>query len=153
MKWRNHALMAGATAFVMGLHPVEIAYCMAGANLPDQLEKIGRVRIAAHRTWTHELLVWLLPMLLFGTQSDPLSRTIGWIPLPIHLNVDHSLTLRAWVLFLPGLLHLAGDVMTPKGVKLAGRKISMRLFSTGQPMEYVVTALFVLLAAAYHFGI
>ncbi len=141
-------LMAGSCSVLLNLFPVEIAYCMATAALPDKLETIGRVRIIAHRTWTHELLVWLVPLILvmFSPSLLPnshLSMRLDRFWVPIHF--------RLWAFFLPGLFHLAGDILTIGGIKVAGSKVSLALFRTGQPMEYVVTAIFVVLAGAHIF--
>lgn len=149
MKWKNHALVAGSIATIMGLHPAEIIYCMAASGLPDQMEMIGRTRIIAHRTWTHELLLWLAPMAicLMFPHIIPEYIVRSW-------GASHGYaTLRSWVLFLPGALHLVGDVMTPKGIRVAGRNIALGLFSTGQPMEYIIAALFAALAVLYKSGL
>ncbi len=141
-------LMAGSCSVLLNLCPVEIAYCMAAAALPDQLEMVGRVRIIAHRTWTHELLVWLIPLIfvMFSSSlpsNSYLSVGLGRFLTPIHF--------RLWAFFLPGLFHLAGDILTNGGIKVAGSKVSLGLFRTGQPMEYVVTAIFVVLAGTHIF--
>ncbi|MFP5213460.1 MAG: hypothetical protein ACLGPL_08785, partial [Acidobacteriota bacterium] len=73
MKWRNHALMGASIAVMMDLKPAEILYCFVGANLPDQLESIGRVRIIPHRTITHELFLWLVPFAVLLFLPDFLS--------------------------------------------------------------------------------
>jgi hypothetical protein len=141
-------LMAGSCSVLLNLHPVEILYCMGAAALPDQLETIGRVRIIAHRTLTHELLVWLIPlffMMFFSNHLPALSFSIHYDRIPV------SLQFRPWTLFLPGVLHLAGDILTHGGIRIAGRKTSFRLFLTGQPAEYILTAIFVVLAGAHMF--
>jgi hypothetical protein len=145
LKWHNHMLMAGSCSVFLNLHPAEIAYCMAAAALPDQLETIGRIRIIAHRTLTHELLVWLVPLLfvMFFSSHLPVSMHFDRILVPFHF--------RLWTFFLPGVLHLAGDILTIGGIKIAGRKVSLGLFRTGQSTEYIVTAIFVVLASAHMF--
>ena len=146
MKWHNHMLMAGSCTVLLNLHPAEILYCMAAAALPDQLEVIGGMRMIAHRTLTHELLLWLIPLLFLLSFSSLLpdsflSMHIDRILVPFHF--------RPWTFFLPGVLHLAGDILTPRGIRIAGRKASLGLFRTGQPTEYVVTAIFVILACTH----
>lgn len=142
-------LMAGSIATIMNLPPSEIAYCMAAAGLPDSLETIGKVRIIPHRTLTHELLLWLAPLLV----CLYFPYIIPQYALHSFGNATHGyLTLRTWVLFLPGVLHLAGDALTPRGIRVAGKDVALKLFSTGQPMEYLVAALFVLLAVLYKAG-
>ena len=83
---------------------------MAAAALPDQLETIGGIRIIAHRTLTHELLLWLI--LLFCLMFSP-----SLLPNSFHsMHLDRVLVsfhFRPWVFFLPGVLHLAGDILTP----------------------------------------
>lgn len=140
--------MAGSIAVMMDLHLTEIIYCAAAANLPDQLEKIGGHRIMRHRSWTHELFLWLAPLLFLfiyhpGFRIVSLFSAVGSSASSWQLPV-----FRTWVFFLPGLFHLAGDVMTPRGIQLAGQKISLRLFETGRFMEYLVAGLFVLIAFA-----
>ena len=64
---------------------------MATAALPDQLETIGRMRIAAHRTLTHELLFWLFPLffLMFFSSLLPdsfLSMHVDRILVSLHFR-------------------------------------------------------------------
>ncbi len=154
MKWKNHALVAGSIATFMGLHPAEIAYCMAASGLPDSMEMIGKTRIIAHRTWTHELLLWLAPMAICIMFPHIIPEYLIPEHLMRSLGGRHGyLTLRTWVLFLPGALHLVGDVMTPKGIRVAGKNIALGLFSTGQPLEYIIAALFAALAVLYKSGL
>jgi hypothetical protein len=131
---------------MLNLHPSEVLYCMVAANLPDQLEKIGRLRLVAHRTWTHELILWLVPLIFVGVGAHVFSFMPQAIILSHAVAFQKLLEFRTWVLFLPGLLHLAGDVMTPRGIQVATRKVSLGLFRTGETAEYVVAASFVLLA-------
>ncbi len=119
---------------------------MTAAALPNQLEVIGRMRIIAHRTLTHELLLWLVPLffLMYFSYLIPNSY--------LSMHVDRILAsfhFRHWTFFLPGVLHLAGDIFTPGGIQIAGRKVSLKLFRTGQPAEYIVTAIFVALACTH----
>ncbi len=119
---------------------------MAAAVLPDQLETIGGIRIFAHRALTHELLLWLIPIL-------SLMFLPSFFPGPLFsMHADHiSIHFRYWTFFLPGVLHLAGDILTPGGIQIAGRRVSLGLFRTGQPAEYIVTAIFVVLAGTHLF--
>jgi hypothetical protein len=153
MKWRNHALMAGSIAVMMNLSPAEIMYCAAGAGLPDQIEKIGKVRIIAHRTWTHELLLWLVPLLLLLIFPQFVPGIPEFLSIPAGPEFREIFTVRTAILLLPGVLHLAGDVMTPMGILVGGRKVSLGLFSTGQAIENVVAGLFVFAALAYQGGL
>jgi len=146
LKWRNHSLMAGSIALLMDLYPAEIIFCVAAVNFPDQMEMIGKHRIIGHRTWTHEVLLWLVPFLLFLGFPHIWPVIPRVLSIPVTPSLRKFLTIRTAMLFLPGLLHLAGDVLTPRGVKLAGQKVALGLFRTGGPMEYVVTALFVMAA-------
>lgn len=152
MKWRNHMLVAGSIAAILGFSPAEIAYCAACSNLPDQLERIGKHQIIKHRTLTHDILFWLVPLVAL----EVLSRSPGLVSSIFSLSLgtpDGShFAIRSFVLFLPGLLHLAGDIMTPKGVRVAGRSISLRLFPTGHPLEYIVAGFFVILAVIFKSG-
>lgn len=119
---------------------------MAGAALPDQLEVIGGMRIVAHRTLTHELLLWLIPLLFLMFFSNLLPNSY----LLMHVDrIFASFHFRPWTFFLPGVLHLAGDIFTPGGIQIGGRKASLGLFRTGQPTEYIVTAIFVVLACTH----
>jgi hypothetical protein len=141
-------LMAGSCAVLLNMHPVEILYCTAAAALPDQLETVGGERIAAHRTLTHDLLLWLTPLIVLRffpnlIPNSSLSLLVDRIIVPLHF--------RPWAFFLPGALHLAGDFLTPAGIRLGGAKISLGLFRTGRPTEYIVTAVFVLLAFLHMF--
>ncbi|MGC8495548.1 MAG: metal-dependent hydrolase [Syntrophobacteraceae bacterium] len=140
MKWRNHMLMAGSCAVLLNMHLAEVIYCTAAASLPDQLETPGGERIAAHRGLTHELLLWLAPLfflMFFSNRIPPsaLSVYADRILAPLHF--------RPWVFFLPGAFHLAGDFLTPRGIQIAGQRVGLSLFRTGQPAEYLVSALFV----------
>lgn len=56
--------MAGSPAVLLNLYLLEIVCSVIASHLPDQLEKPGRDRIGSHRTWTDQVHVWLLPMLL-----------------------------------------------------------------------------------------
>ena len=139
--------MAGSIAVLLDLHPAEILYCISAANLPDQMEKIGRFRIASHRTWTHELLLWLTPLILlqlFPTFLPSIPRVISLTT--SNPSLDQITVFRTGLFFLPGVLHLSGDILTPGGILVAGRKVSLGLFRTGQFTEYLVASLFVLLA-------
>ena len=155
MKWRNHALMGVSIALMMDLKPLEVGLCALGSNLPDQVEKIGPFRIFGHRALTHELLLWLIPPAAFlvvpvlygSTAGGPVTVPVGDIP-----GFTHVVALHNWVLFLPGLIHLAGDVMTPRGIQVLGRRVSLRLFETGHMLEYLVAALFVGLAVVHKLG-
>ena len=152
MKWRNHAIMAGSISFMMGLHPVEILYCVAGANLPDQLEKVGKYRLLGHRTWTHELLLWLLPLLLLLAPFNAAQVLPRILVFPTKMPLREYLVFRGWVLLLPGIFHLAGDIMTPRGIQIATKKLGLGLFRTGQPVEYLVAGLFALAAICFKGG-
>lgn len=147
--WHNHMLMAGACAVLLNLHPSEVIYCMAAAALPDRLETIGRIRIFAHRTITHELLIWLIPILalVYFPRFFPGSS--------VSMHFGHylaSIHFRYWTFFLPGVFHLAGDILTPGGIRIAGLKVSLGLFRTGQPTEYFVAAILVILAGVHMFS-
>lgn len=76
----------------------------------------------------------------------------GFLSTHGHPVSAHVITIRCWVLPLPGVIHLAGDLFTPRGVQVAGRKMSMRLFETGHPLEYLVAALFVAMAIFHKAG-
>ncbi len=150
LKWRNHAIMAGAVALMMDLRPAEIAYCVIAVNLPDQIEKIGGIRVARHRSWTHELLVWLLLLLCLRAFPGIVFNVPQLMFLP-HISIKGAFAFQAWVLPLPCILHLAGDLLTPAGIKIGSRKVSVGLFPTGHPAEYLASALCVLAAALYLF--
>lgn len=150
MKWRNHAIMAGAVALMMDLRPAEIAYCVIAVNLPDQIEKIGGIRVARHRSWTHELLVWLLPLLCLRAFPAVIFNVPQWFAAP-QITFKAAIAIQPWVLPLPCILHLAGDLLTPAGIKIGGRKVSMGLFPTGHPAEYLVSVIFILAVALYLF--
>ncbi|GLI34429.1 metal-dependent hydrolase [Desulforhabdus amnigena] len=152
MKWRNHAIMAASIAVMMQLYPAEILYCASFAGLPDQLESIGRVRILAHRTWTHEVFVWLVPLLVFYAFPNVLASVPRLFSIPVEPNFQRFFMIRTWVLFLPGLLHLAGDILTPMGIRVATRKVSLGLFTTGSFLEYLVAGLFVIAALFFRMG-
>ncbi len=148
MKWHNHMLMAGSCAVLLNLHPAEIAYCMAAAALPDQLERVGGIRVLAHRGLTHELLLWLAPLFSLMFFPSLLPNSFHWT----HLDqILFSFHFRTWTFFVPGVLHLSGDILTPGGIQIVGQKVSLRLFRTGQLKEYVVTAMFVVLAGVHMF--
>ena len=139
-------LMAGSISTMMNLRPSEIVYCTLAATLPDRLESIWGIRIIPHRTLTHEVLLWLAPLLLlrFFPQIIP-ERIAESIAMP----AEKYLAFRMWVLFLPGLLHLAGDFLTPRGIRIAGFKAGLGLFSTGHMMEYVFIGLLILVTVLY----
>lgn len=150
MKWRNHALMAGSIAVILDLYPVEIFFCVAGANLPDQMETIGKFRLVRHRSWTHELLLWLAPLLILQLFPDFLPVIPRVFSLSSPNQAMYKIFLfRTWVLFLPGVLHLCGDLLTPAGIRVGKRKVSLGLFRTGQFLEYLVAIFFVLLAVVH----
>lgn len=153
MKWKNHALTAGSMAVILNLYPLEVLYCLAGANLPDQMEKIGKTRIFKHRTLTHELLLWLLPVLVLFYAPHLLPGRPGPFSLTFLDPAFGSLALfRPGVFFLPGVLHLCGDVLTPAGILFAGHRIAFPLFRTGQWKEYLATWLLVCVAVLHATG-
>jgi hypothetical protein len=140
--------MAGAIALMMDLRPSEIAYCVAAVNLPDQLETVGRVRVVRHRTWTHELFVWLLPLVFLRTADGAVFDAATFLS-SRHTSLQGVFVIHAWVLLLPCILHLVGDVLTPAGIKIANQKVSLGLFPTGHPLEYLISVIFGLVGGLY----
>jgi inner membrane protein len=130
MKWTSHLLIGGAVCAVF--QPAAAPVCMAGAIAPDVLETIipvitGKPPIR-HRTVTHYLVFWLLP-----------------------LGLSHWFDFGAHYLFWfcwGGVTHWLCDAVTIHGAPIAwwsktrtslmGGKIR-----TGSTLEYMITTLIV----------
>ena len=108
--------------------PAETLYCGALAGLPDRIETLGRIRVLKHRGWSHDLVLWGGACVAAFYLS-----TAGAIP-------DH-IFVRSWVIPLPGLLHLLGDVLTPSGIHFLGLRIRIPLFKTGSAGEVIFVGL------------
>jgi hypothetical protein len=104
------------------------------------------VRVFAHRTWTHEVLIWLTPLLVFYACPLLLPGIPRVFALPVERGLQEFFMIRTWVLFLPGLLHLAGDILTPKGIRVATLRVALGLFTTGSALEYVATGVLIVAA-------
>ena len=128
MKWKHHTIFAASTAYLFGLDLAEVVYCACLTNLPDQMETVGPVRLFRHRTWTHDLGLWggACTCLFFLAMSQA---------------VPERFVVRIWVVPLPGVMHLLGDVLTPCGIRFLGKKIRFPLFKTGSFGEWLFVAL------------
>ncbi len=128
MKWRHHSFLAASAAILSGMSFAEAFYCACFANLPDQIESVGRVRIFRHRTWTHDLALWggaCACLFLLAKR--------GIIP--------DNIIIRTWAIPLPGVMHILGDILTPGGVRFLGLKICFPLFKTGSVAEWLFVML------------
>lgn len=132
MKWVNHVAIGASTAAV--INPILVPLAALGATAPDWLEWLSKVsgKPVRHRTTTHILLVWLVGFAgaLF---LDPLGLVTAFL----------------W----GGLTHILCDALTVSGVPFS--PYSDRRFHlfggrlrTGDPPEYVIAGLVVLVCAA-----
>lgn len=128
MKWKHHSIFAASTAALLGLGLAEVVYCAVLANLPDQMETVGPVRLFRHRTWTHDLALWggACACLFFLATSHVVSERF---------------VMQIWVIPLPGVMHLLGDVLTPCGIRVLGRKVGFPLFKTGSLGEWLFVSI------------
>jgi membrane-bound metal-dependent hydrolase YbcI (DUF457 family) len=133
MTWKHHSIFAASLTTLLGMNLVEVVYCTCLAGLPDQMERIGRVRLFRHRTLTHDLGLW-------GGACVLLYYLVTAHYLPDRLIVS------TWALPLPGVMHLLGDVLTPFGINFLGIKIRFPLFKTGSLVEWAFVLLMALTA-------
>lgn len=127
MTWKHHSILAASVASLLGMTLAEVVYCACLANLPDQMESIGPVRIFRHRAWTHDLALW-------GGACACL-----FILATSHV-IPERFVVRTWAIPLPGLMHLLGDVLTPRGIPFLGIRIRFGLFKTGSFAEWLFVA-------------
>jgi membrane-bound metal-dependent hydrolase YbcI (DUF457 family) len=133
MKWKHHSIFAASMASLLGMNVVDVVYCACLANLPDQMETIGRVRIVRHRTLTHDLGLWggaCVLLYLLATSN----------------TIPDRFFVSTWAIPLPGVMHLLGDVLTPCGIHFFGTKIRFPLFKTGSLVEWAFVLLIALTA-------
>jgi hypothetical protein len=138
VKWWSHSILAASVASIAGLNPVEVLYCGALAGFPDSMETLGRTRVMKHRGWSHDLALW-------G------GVCLAACYLPVAGSFLHHLPMRPWVIPLPGLLHLLGDILTPSGIHFIGTRLRVPLFKTGSTGETLFVAL-VALGALLNFS-
>ncbi len=154
MKWRTHQTCGIGAAFLRHLPPVGIFAAWAGSLLPDIIDQRvaglfsvnarGRQAVFAHihRGLSHWFVLWLL-LLFVSFQS--------WRPLAglcRDFSMDETLLLPVlrevvYGLGLGGFLHVALDMLTPRGVPVlpfTGLSVSVPLCRTGGPSEYVFLA-------------
>lgn len=93
-----------------------LAGVLPGSTAPDWLEgKIGNFRVITHRTITHTLIFWLLPLValfpFIGHQNFAVTFIVGF--------------------FIGGLSHCIGDLGTPLGIPIwhPGKRVSINLWS------------------------
>jgi inner membrane protein len=145
----------GAAAWVLvaphfgmpGTAPLPLALAIGGALLPDidhPRSWIGRrcgmvsrllARVVSHRGFTHSLLA--VALCLYALQADGVSRF--------------------WVapLLVGYLSHLAADLLTPAGLRLAWplrQGFSVPLCRTGSPAEPVIVLILLAVAGLHLFG-
>jgi hypothetical protein len=133
MKWKHHSILAASVASLAGMNLAEVIYCALFANLPDQMESIGPLKLFRHRTWTHDLGLWGGACACIYVLA--LSHTL-----------PERIVVRPWTIPLPGVMHLLGDVLTPGGIRFLGIRIRFALFKTGSFAEWLFV-IFVGLAA------
>jgi hypothetical protein len=128
MTWKHHSILAASVASLWGMNLAEVIYCALLANLPDQMESIGPIRVFRHRTWTHDLGLWggACACLFILATSHALPERYG---------------VRLWSIPLPGVMHLFGDVLTPGGIRFLGMRIRCALFKTGSFAEWLFVIL------------
>ena len=161
MKWRTHQACGVGIAFLRHLSPVVIAAAWAGSLLPDIFDQraagllsLGRrdrqaVFARIHRGISHWFLLWLL---LFAAAWGPIDE----ICRELSLDTAHSpnilpyLRESAYGLGLGGFLHVALDMLTPRGVPVlpfSGLTIAAPIVKTGSLGEYVFLVCLCLLLA------
>ena len=140
MKWRTHQACGVGIAFLLHLSPVGIAAAWAGSLLPDIFDQraagllsLGRrdrqaVFARIHRGISHWFLLWLL---LFAAAWGPIDE----ICRELSLDTAHSpnilpyLRESAYGLGLGGFLHVALDMLTPRGVPVLPFSVNMFFLS------------------------
>lgn len=131
MRWINHTIIAGSIS--AAIDPVLVPPAILGATAPDWLEwLISPVRKIKHRGVTHYLAVWLFALAFF------------WLAWDFHR--------LGFAFALGGLFHLLTDAMTICGIPVgwwSDRRFHLfgGKLKTGQPGEYMVSAVVVLICA------
>ena len=137
MKWRNHKLTSSCFAYAVGLSIPGAIVVGVSSILPDLIETpLGPwgPRLMRHRGISHDFMLWagLFSLCWF---VFPVSRS-----LPAFL---HSFSLALWMIPLGGIFHLLfGDIVTPTGVQILGKKVALPIFKTGSAGEYLYSFLF-----------
>ena len=140
MKWINHRITATATVLILGggIFPAAMAYL--GSTLPDVLEGKPPAETGLFGAWRKRQ---------WSKKHRGASHWFGWFVIASWLAWIYAPPLH-WI-FIGGLLHLAGDALTPGGIPLLpvknGPRISAKLFYTGSLKEYLFVAMF--LAAGF----
>lgn len=143
MKWQNHKLTSGCFAYAIGLSIPGAIVIALSSVLPDLIETplgFRGPRLMRHRGNSHDFMLWV--GLFF----------LCWIGFPVfqgyflHEAVPplHSFSLALWMVPLGGIFHLMfGDLVTPMGVQILGKKIAAPIFKTGSAGEYLYSLVFV----------
>lgn len=122
MKWINHNIFSASVAAMTGLPPAGIAVVTAFSVVPDLVE----FRIFKHRGWSHGW--WVYAFLAFALSA-----------------VMPSLSAYIFYAAFGAMLHLICDALTMMGIPVApfsDKKIAMKLFKTGDLLEYLLCLLF-----------
>ncbi len=158
MKWITHISVAVGTAHALGLPTsglggVALGGVALGAVLPDMIDHgISRMTPnpqrtfqAIHRGFTH-WFGWYVLILAFIALCGQYPRSMG----AYYMNLK-MLYFVGGVGF-GGLFHVFLDMWTPSGVPAfpfnKQKKVSLKLFSTGSPQEYLFLVLTLALFAA-----
>ncbi len=172
MKWVSHQAMAGAVWFSLSLPPEILPPLLVGAVLPDMIDHAyagaGRNRQArfnkVHRKASHFWGFYLVGifvswvMVLYPEIWNDIAKNIfssDLIGSSAFRVIRNYGTESLLALFVGGLIHILGDMLTVSGVPLYPtfgwkRKITLNLFSTGSKKEYIFTA--ILIALTFGFG-
>jgi membrane-bound metal-dependent hydrolase YbcI (DUF457 family) len=134
MTWKSHIAVTGAGAYAATLNPAFAAIAAAGSVLPDRIELIAP--FLKHRGNSHALTLW----------------TGAAIASAIAASLHPELW-PAFALLVGGLAHTLEDMCSVSGVPLlpgtnvkkSSNIIKIPLYKTGQPSEFVVTILLLIL--------
>jgi len=123
MKWINHKILGASVAAIAGLPPTAVIIVAASSVLPDAIE----LRIFKHRGWSHGwwLYAFLTATLLIAAPS-------AFSPYILYVSLGAA-------------IHLACDSLTMTGIPVepfSDKRFAIRLFKTGDLVEYLITALF-----------
>ncbi|MEJ5300198.1 MAG: hypothetical protein WHS38_04335 [Thermodesulforhabdaceae bacterium] len=146
MKAINHRITSASFILITGGSWLEALYAFLLGSIPDQIERIGSKRLMAHRSFSHDLGLWigLILFVLFCPFSPP-----GLITIPSGY-LKGIFSFRTWVLFLPGLLHCFFDMLTPKGVPFLGVRLSFPILNHGMWKEYLLSWSFLFVGVVAH---
>lgn len=147
MQIQTHILSGAAVGIAFAPNVACLLACMAGSIFPDGLDtffsfKSRRRWERIHRTWSHNLGWWLVPVLIW---------LYFW---PYNFKGAMAIVYNCAVFFYIGVLsHLALDFLNPTGIGVvpffSRSRIGLSLVKTGSAFDRITGALLLVCAVVY----